>query len=102
MTISWHQHVQKYREEHKCSYKEALQKASATYVKKVKSKKQPVEEPVEEGCPDPPLPTPTPVVTPTPKKLTKKQKLIELCEKMGLETKGTIQQLSDRIYNNSQ
>ena len=104
-----------FREKHGCSYKEALQKASETYTKKVKSKKQPVEEPVEEPVEreclaDPslsmseasPTPTPTPAVSPKPKKLTKKQKLIVMCEKRGLDTKGTIQQLSDRIYNKSQ
>ena len=113
MSISWSEHVKKYREENGCTYKEALQKASETYTKKVKQKKKPVEEPVEEPVEreclaDPPLPMSeaSPLIaetpTPTPKKLTKKQKLICICEKRGLDTKGTIQQLSDRIYNKSQ
>lgn len=111
MSTTWSEHVRIFREKHGCTYKQALQQASISYVKKVKQKKKPVVEkdvhPIDQEDTDldvdlNPPPPQTPVVTPTHqstkmKKQTKKQKLIEMCEKLGLDSTGTVKQLSERL-----
>ena len=117
-SLSWSEHVKKYREEHQCTYKEALQKASETYVKKTKARKPrpkkempdqpvlevsrsstegisvPVHEPVEQPVQPPPESDESVIKS---LKRYKKAELIAMCDTLGLDTKGTVKQMSERI-----
>lgn len=125
-SLSWSEHVKAYREKHNCTYKVALQKASETYVKKVKPRKPrkpsegraqkeithqpvlevsvPVHEPVEQPA-QPPSPKESDEALAESRdesivkslKKYKKAELIAMCDTLGINTKGTIKQLSERI-----
>lgn len=113
-SVSWTDHVKKYREENQCTYKVALQKASETYVKKTKARKPrkpkkeipeqpvlevsvPVHEPVEQPAQPPPSPKESDESVIKSLKRYKKAELIAMCDTLGVDTKGTVKQLSDRI-----
>lgn len=111
MSLTWSEHVKKYREENQCTYKVALQKASETYVKKTKARKPrpkkempeqpvlevsaPVREPVEQPPTSPKEESNESIVKSL--KRYKKSELIAMCQTLGVDTKGTIKQLSERI-----
>ena len=121
-SLSWSEHVKAYREKHNCTYKVALQKASETYVKKTKARKPrkpkkeithqpvlevsvPVHEPVEQPIEPPPSPKESDEALAESRdesivkslKKYKKAELIAMCDTLGINTKGTIKQLSERI-----